>query len=292
MAGVGTVMPPSRDRRIRAVREFGAMSQKPRALRAAAGAARRLTARTRPILHRSAPAQALQGALLQRIDVSEYNAAGPPDLHLVVSQTVTAAQVQSPQYASWARVLGEEPRFHRKQWEYVIVLEAADQAGVLREGCAAVGFGVGTEPLPAALASRGVQVLATDQAAENAGHWTRRGEHSADVEALQKPAICPPDRFRRLASFRPVDMMRCQMTSASTTSSGARASSSIWGRPTQDSPSSGAAWNSSAPVEWLCTPLSSISPRAPKPPTTGTALSTGDTTSRVYAVRLWQRASR
>ncbi len=182
------------------------MNRKPRALRVAVGAARRLSARIRPVLHRSGPAQALQGALLQRIDVSDYNAAGPPDLQHVVSQTVTAAQILSPKYASWAKVLGEEPRFHRKQWEYVIVLEAADQAGVLREGCAAIGFGVGTEPLPAALASRGVAVLATDQAADNAGHWTRRGEHSSDVEALQKPDICPPGRFRRLVSFRPVDM--------------------------------------------------------------------------------------
>lgn len=188
------------------MRENVAMKQKPRALQVAVGVARRLTARTRPVLHRTAPAQALQGALLQRIDVSDYNAAGPPDLQHVVSQTVTAAQVVSPKYASWAKVLGEQPRFHRKQWEYVIVLEAADQAGLLREGCAAIGFGVGTEPLPAALASRGVEVLATDQAAENAGHWTRRGEHSSDVEALQKPNICAPDRFRRLVSFRPVDM--------------------------------------------------------------------------------------
>lgn len=109
--------------------------------------------------------------LLQRIDASIYKAAGPPDLQRVVSQTVTAAQSRSPQYASWTQVLGEAPCFDRKVWEYVIVLRTS-RPRIRPECCAraaAMGFGVGTKPLPAALAARGLEVLATGRPPRTSG---------------------------------------------------------------------------------------------------------------------------
>lgn len=169
---------------------------------------RRLSARVRPLLHRSTVAAALQSVLLDRIDVVGYNSLGPPGLDRVVSQTCTAAQILEPRYEAWAKQLGETPRFHRKQWEYVVILEAARQADVLHEGASAVGFGVGTEPLPAVLASLGVDVLATDQAPEKAGHWSRRSEHASEVAALEKPWICRSEQFYQRVQFRQADMNR------------------------------------------------------------------------------------
>ena len=156
--------------------------------------------------HLPATIDATQASLLRRIDVSGYNVQGPPSLSAVKSQACSAGQILEPVYATWVGRLGQTRRFHRKQWEYVIALEAAEQAGLLRPGCSALGFGVGTEPIPAILAAMGLDVLATDQAAENAGQWAEREEHASSVEALQWPAICEPDILRAHVRFLPVDM--------------------------------------------------------------------------------------
>jgi len=167
---------------------------------------KRARARLAPVLRPSALADALQTSLLKRIDVSGYNAEGPPSLALIRSQVVSAAQILEPDYAVWTAAIGETPRFHRKQWEHVVALAAASQGGQLKPGMTAIGFGVGTEPLPAALASFGVRVVATDRPEDEFGHWSTRGEYSSSLDALVKPEICDPEVMRDLVSFRPIDM--------------------------------------------------------------------------------------
>ena len=65
---------------------------------------------------------------------------------------------------------------------------------------------MGTEPVPAALAARGVRVVATDRPQDERGHWSTRNEYAVNVESLVKPAICDPSVMREVVSFRPVDM--------------------------------------------------------------------------------------
>lgn len=178
------------------------------AARSALIRARRTRARLLPVLRPSAPRNALQWALLSRIDVTGYNGAGPPRFDHIESQGCSAAQVLDPAYAEWAARIGERPRFHRKQWEHVTILEAARQAGMLTAGRSALGFGVGTEPIPAVLASFGLSVLATDQPHLDAAHWTERGEHAASLEAIEKPAILDRVQLHDRVQFRTVDMNR------------------------------------------------------------------------------------
>lgn len=147
-----------------------------------------------------------QASLLSHIDVSGYNDQGPPSLSAIQSQACSAAQIREPAYRAWVDRLGQQRRFHRKQWEYVIALEAARQSGVLLPGRSALGFGVGTEPIPAMLAAMGLDVLATDQAVEDAGHWAEYQEHASSLEALQWPGICDPVAMRARVRFRQVDM--------------------------------------------------------------------------------------
>lgn len=167
---------------------------------------KRWTIRWLPVLRPSAPRSALQWLLLSRIDLTVNNVGGPPHFDRIESQACSARQVMHPAYSEWAALLGELPRFHRKQWEHITILEVARQAGLVAPGGSALGFGVGSEPVPAALASLGLSVLATDQPRVNAGHWTRRGEHADSLEPLSKPTIIHPARFRKLVQFRSVDM--------------------------------------------------------------------------------------
>ena len=175
-------------------------------LHPATDTARAVRARVGPVLTGRAPALALQGALLEGINLTAYNDLGPADPAGVVSRTCTAREIDSESYATWCGQLGQRPRYHRKQWEHVVVLQEAARVGLFVEGRSALGFGVGTEPLPAALAAHGVRVLATDQPLDAAAHWTDRGEHAASLQALEHPRLCAPEEFRANVRFRAINM--------------------------------------------------------------------------------------
>jgi len=112
------------------------------------------------------------------------------------------------QYRFWARALKDKPKFYRKQWEFVFIAQALFERGFLAPGKNGLVFGAGQEPLPALFASFGVEVLATDQGAENAERtgWAATHQHTFDLSALNQLGICTDRMFRDLVSFMPVDM--------------------------------------------------------------------------------------
>jgi len=118
----------------------------------------------------------------------------------------TGAHVEQAEYLRWLPLLAQTNARHRKVWEWCFILQALEARGLLRAGASAVGFGVGTEPLVAALAAQGVRVLATDQAADQAGEWGLSGQHATAVDSLRQPELCDDQQFTELVTFRPVDM--------------------------------------------------------------------------------------
>ncbi len=160
-----------------------------------------------------------KGDPLASVDVSEHNQGlPPPTFGHVVSQVVSASQFTDPNFVRLRHDVypmgvhlptGGTPGIapHRKVWEYVYVLRAAEQHGLLEPGRRALGFGVGTEPLPAALAKYGIAVVATDQEdTGDADGWTGSGQHMSGVRALSKPEIVSDDVLRELVELRYVDM--------------------------------------------------------------------------------------
>lgn len=125
-----------------------------------------------------------------------------------VSQTCTAAQFDEPEYREALEWIKAPWHRHRKQWEFIYILRALQRYGMLREGARGIGFGVGIEPLPAAMAAMGCDVVATDLAAddERVSQWSVTHQHAAELDQLRNPAICPDDRFGDHVQFRPVDM--------------------------------------------------------------------------------------
>lgn len=132
----------------------------------------------------------------------------PPTLAEPVCQLCTEGQLTEPAYAAWCRALALAPNPHRKTWEFCFIAAALEAAGLLRPGARALGFGVGTEPLPALFAQRGVDVVATDAPPCLVGTqgWASTGQHAEGLEALSRPAILPDERLRAAVSFRAVDM--------------------------------------------------------------------------------------
>jgi hypothetical protein len=97
---------------------------------------------------------------------------------------------------------------HRKLWEFCYILRAAEQHGRLEPGMSAVGFGVGQEPIPAALASRGLSVLATDldPSADESAAWAETGQHLSELSALSRPDVISDALLRERVRTRHVDM--------------------------------------------------------------------------------------
>lgn len=111
-------------------------------------------------------------------------------------------------YPYWCDHFREMPRHHRKQWEFVYILQALWERGYLNDGKRGLGFGVGKEPLAAVMANHGCEVVATDldPDAKASAAWAQTNQHSSTLADLNERGICDPDAFDRLVSFQPADM--------------------------------------------------------------------------------------
>jgi hypothetical protein len=125
-----------------------------------------------------------------------------------VSQACTYAQICDTAYAQWCETFAMPLLCHRKQWEWCYIAQVLRCAGMDRPERRGLGFGVGTEPLVAYLASAGSAVVATDLAADAsaAQRWADTGQHATAVSELNRHGLCPDEQFRELVTFRPVDM--------------------------------------------------------------------------------------
>lgn len=159
--------------------------------------------------------QALLAMRLARLELEQAGSPPPPDQVAdprfpdgVRSKLCTQSQLSEPWFPKWCSAFGEVPYAHRKAWEFAYIAECLDALYMLRPGRIGLGFGVGTEPLISAFASRGVRLLATDidSDAKEALGWVRSDQHASGVEGMLRPGVCDPDEFRRLVSWSAVDM--------------------------------------------------------------------------------------
>lgn len=131
-----------------------------------------------------------------------------PTLAVPGSQLCTGSQFREPAYARWCRALREFPTLHRKQWEFVYALQVLETANLLQPGRRGLGFGCGREPLAAAMAARGCEIVATDLDATTAAEhgWIKTDQHAAQLEDLNDRGICPAELFARRVRFQPANM--------------------------------------------------------------------------------------
>jgi 2-polyprenyl-3-methyl-5-hydroxy-6-metoxy-1,4-benzoquinol methylase len=133
---------------------------------------------------------------------------GPPTLAAPVSQLCTAAQFEEPEFREAIAAMRLHPGAHRKLWEHAYIVAVLTANGAIGPGKRALGFGCGRERIPALLAARGTEVLATDAPEEetfNQG-WATTRQHAAAVSDLFRADIVDRDTFDRLVAFRAVDM--------------------------------------------------------------------------------------
>lgn len=127
----------------------------------------------------------------------------------MTSTTCNYAQLMSPEFQHWCKALGRgHGKPHRKDWELAFIAQALSEGhhftkDVVSSG---LGFGVGTEPLPALFVRQGCRITATDLPPEgNTKPWV--GQHSAHVTDLEKYETLSAEERGRLR-FRFLDMNR------------------------------------------------------------------------------------
>lgn len=127
---------------------------------------------------------------------------------MLFSQLCTESQFNSTLYQYWCDQIKEKKRTHRKQWEFVYILQALNERGMIKQGKIGVGFGVGQEPLPALFAKNGVKVLATDLGSEEAAKkgWAQSSQHLESFEKLNRSGIVDMATLKKLVSIAEVDM--------------------------------------------------------------------------------------
>lgn len=113
----------------------------------------------------------------------------------------------TPYYVFWCERFRQKPWFRRKQWEFVYICQSLYERGFLKPGVRALGFGVGTEPLPDLFASFGVSVTATDLDFDLSARqgWQQSGDLAVSKEDLRH-GIAEPEIFEKNVTYTRVDM--------------------------------------------------------------------------------------
>lgn len=124
------------------------------------------------------------------------------------SELCKAMDYKADWFKRWCWELDERPNFHRKQWEFVYIMQALWERGCIAKDKNGLVFAAGTEPLPAMFAKYGANILATDIFPEKGIEmgWNNGNQLCFGVESLNTRGICAAEEFEKRVHYRAVDM--------------------------------------------------------------------------------------
>jgi hypothetical protein len=140
-----------------------------------------------------------------------------PSEPFMAHSTCTSRDFLHPEYARICALLEEPIVFHRKQWEWVFIAHHAFRACRLGVGKRCLGFGVGTEKLPAVFAEAGAFVTATDAPSEIGikSGWTIGNQFAQGTQSLPTLKRLSREAFEQRVEFRICDMNHIEPSLAS-----------------------------------------------------------------------------
>jgi hypothetical protein len=124
------------------------------------------------------------------------------------SEIVSERRFMDRNFFYWMALLKEEPRLHSNQFQYHAILDkACPMVSGSHDMPKAIGFGVGSEPIPAALVDLGFEVTATDYLdGEQAREWQATGQLISSPMGLNNRGIADAKDFEARFHFRNMDM--------------------------------------------------------------------------------------
>jgi hypothetical protein len=111
-------------------------------------------------------------------------------------------------FQRWCHEMNDPIRFHRKQWEFVYVMQALWERNCIKAGRKGLVFAVGSEPGPSVFANYGVDVVATDIFPEQGQEkgWVNGDQLCFGIESLNKRGLTDDATLRKHVTYRAVDM--------------------------------------------------------------------------------------
>lgn len=125
-----------------------------------------------------------------------------------ISELCKAKDIGADWYKRWCIEMNEEPKFHRKQWEFVYIMQALWERGCISKGSKGLVFAAGSEPGPSIFANYGCDILATDIFPEKGKKmgWTDADQLCFGIESLNKRGLCSEETLQKHITYRAVDM--------------------------------------------------------------------------------------
>lgn len=125
-----------------------------------------------------------------------------------ISELCKAKDWRTDWFKRWLTELREPARFHRKQWEFIYVMQALWERRCIGRDKKGLVFAVGSEPGPSVFANYGCDILATDIFPEIGVEkgWTHADQLCFGLDSLNKRGLADDITFRRHVHYRPVDM--------------------------------------------------------------------------------------
>jgi SAM-dependent methyltransferase len=138
----------------------------------------------------------------------KWNSSLTSDRGRRISELCKAKDWQSDWFRRWCNELREPARFHRKQWEFIYVMQSLWERGCIQKGKKGLAFAVGSEPLPSIFANYACNIVATDIYPEQGKEkgWTTGDQLCFGIESLNKRGLCDDDTLRKQVQYRAVDM--------------------------------------------------------------------------------------
>lgn len=144
----------------------------------------------------------------QTLEERKWNASLVYDNGRRMSELCKAKDWHNEWFTKWCEAIKETPRFHRKQWEFVYIMQALWERGCIAEGRKGLVFAVGTEPLPSVFANYGCLITATDIFVEEGikKGWDHGDQLCFGIQSLNKKGICTDEILNKHVQYRTVDM--------------------------------------------------------------------------------------
>ncbi len=124
------------------------------------------------------------------------------------SELCKAKDFYTDWYQRWAKELNEPVRFHRKQWEFIYIMQALWERDCIKKNKKGLVFAVGTEPLPSVFAKYGCFITATDIFPEEGKKkgWENGNQLCFGLDSLNSRRLIDDETLHKYVSYRPVDM--------------------------------------------------------------------------------------
>lgn len=125
-----------------------------------------------------------------------------------ISELCKAKDLQTEWYIRWTKELNEPVKFHRKQWEFIYIMQALWERNCIKKGNRGLVFAVGTEPLPSIFAKYGCSIVATDILPEEGKKkgWENGNQLCFGIDSLNTRKLIDDETLHKHVTYRPVDM--------------------------------------------------------------------------------------